>query len=381
MKMLTFSAKTSVIFGEGAATEIPSIMGKADARSAWVISSENLASCGLLDVVEKSLESSGARIEFHLVADREPSFETLQKAFEHASHKKCDLVIGLGGGSCIDTAKLIALGLGQSEGVAGLLKGKNIEGAGAHNIMIPTTAGTGAEVTPNAVFVDESEANKKGIVSEYLIPMAAVVDPTLMVSMPPELTASTGIDALSHSLESFVSRKANAFSDLFAKESVKLAFENLDQACAHGEDVKARSGMALASLYGGFALTHSGTCGAHALAYPLGGRFKVPHGIAVAVLIRPVMDFIRPAIQTRLAELATYLGFSGPLERLPDIFMNELENLLSRIGIPRDGHSWGVLEENIEWLTATASKVRRLLDNSPRELTFDDIRAIYGKIV
>ena len=379
--MLAFSVKTSVIFGEGAVTEMPAIMGKAQARSAWVISSENLASCGLWDVVKKSLGSSDAIIESYLVADREPSFETLQKAFEHASLKKCDLVIGLGGGSCIDTAKIVALGLGQSEGVAGLLKGKSIEGSGVQNIMIPTTAGTGAEVTPNAVFVDEYEGIKKGIVSDFLIPTAAVVDPTLMVSMPPELTASTGIDALSHSLESFVSRKANAFSDLFAKESVKLAFEHLAQACAHGSDLKARSGMALASLYGGIALTHSGTCGAHALAYPLGGRFKVPHSLAVAILIRPVMELIRSAIQTRLADLAGYLGFQGPSERLPDIFMNELENLVSRIGIPRHSHSWGISEDEIEWLTSNASKVRRLLDNSPRELGFEEIKAIYRKII
>ena len=381
MKTFTFSVKTTVIFGSGALKRIPDVLGNAQAKTAWVISSENLASCGLLDVVTKSLRSNNTTIESYLIPDREPTLATLLKAFEQASLKKCDLVIGLGGGSCMDTAKLVALGLGQSEGVEGLLMGKDIEGPGAYNLMIPTTAGTGAEVTPNGVFVDEAEGTKKGIVSDFLIPAVAVVDPALMVSMPPELTAFTGIDALSHSLESFVSRKANPFSDLFAKESLKLVFEHLGQACARGKDMKARTGMALASLYGGIALTHSGTCGAHALAYPLGGRFGMPHGLAVAVLIRPVMNLIQSAIQSRLADLAGYLGFGGPSESLPRLFLEELEKLLSRVGIPRNCQSWGISPHDIEWLTSKASKVRRLLDNSPRELGIEEIKGIYEEVI
>jgi alcohol dehydrogenase class IV len=184
-------------------------------------------------------------------------------------------------------------------------------------------------VTPNAILLDELEGLKKGIVSPQLVPTKAIIDPELMVSMPEGLTASTGMDALAHSFESYISKKANPLSDLFARESIRLIFKSLKRAFTNGRDLGARSDMALASLYGGIALSHSGTCGF--MLWPIRwGRIQDPHGISNAILLHPVMKFNQPFIENRLSELATLIGLSPTTEGLPSLFLEALQNLTRR---------------------------------------------------
>lgn len=321
------------------------------------------------------------RIDSYRLKDREPTAEDIEICFQFVQGKGYDLVIGLGGGSCLDVAKLVSAALTYPKGMKGILQGDGIDRPGVKVLMIPTTAGTGAEVTPNAILLYEAEGLKKGIVSSYLVPTKAVIDPGLMVSMPKGLTASTGVDALAHSLESYISKKANVLSDLFAKESIRLIFKSLKKAFANGQDMEARTDMAFASLYGGIALSNSGTCGVHALAYPLGGQYRIPHGISNAILLYPVMEVNQPFVEDRLTELAMGIGFSPSTTGLPARFLQELKRLIREIDIPDNLKPWGISARDLDSLALSASKVTRLLANNPKVLTVEEIRSIYEKVI
>jgi alcohol dehydrogenase len=379
--MFTFSLKTTVIFGEGAAEKLPEIVAKLGASRSLIVTSSNLASLGLIRTVEEGVRAGKASVESYLLDDREPTPEALLAGFEFARSRRYDLILGVGGGSCIDSAKLIAAALTQGIGVAEILRGADLRQPSKSTIMIPTTSGTGAEITPNAVYVDNADGIKRGVVSEYLVPTVALIDPRFTRSMPRELTAATGLDALAHSLESFVSTRANALSALFSRESISLTFKFLKKACANGDDMEARTQMALASLYGGIALSNSGTCGAHALAYPLGGRYRIPHGVTVAILLLPVMRFFEPEIRDKLNELASYVGLGRTAAGQRDLFLGELETLIAEMGITRKLASWGISEMDLEWLTRAALKVDRLLGNNPKQMTQDDISGLYRQIL
>jgi alcohol dehydrogenase class IV len=372
---------TTVLIGNGVIECLKEEMEKMGSRTGLLITTESLCSLGIEGRVKKALQQSLDCLDTYKIGDKEPAKKDVIACFSSASKGKYDLIIGLGGGSSMDVAKFVASGLSHPGGVTSILDGEPIVSPAVNNMMIPTTAGTGAEVTQNAIFIDEDSNLKKGIVSTCLFPTKAAIDPELMVTMPAALTASTGMDALAHSLESYISKKANAVSDLFARDSIRLIFKSLKKACDHGHDLGARMDMALASLYGGIALSHSGTCAVHALSYPLGGIYRIPHGISNAILLLPVIEVNQPYIKRRLSELAMCIGFPETEENLDSLFVGELRELIEYLGIPKDFSSWNIPKEDLELISASACKVTRLLKNNPRELHMNDIRSIYEKII
>ncbi len=248
-------------------------------------------------------------------------------------------------------------------------------------ICLPTTAGTGSEVSPIAILLDETDDLKKGVISEYLVPDAAFVDPLLTISMPPDVTASTGLDALTHCIEAYANRGAHPVVDTWALEGIRLIALHLVRAVQRGEDLEARTRMAQASLYGGLCLGPVNTAAVHALAYPLGGEFHVAHGVSNAVLLPHVLEFNLPAAPARYADIAVALG----VERTPDALdtarrgVQKLTELSRACRIPEHLTELGVPETAIDRMARAAMTVTRLLERNVRVVTESDARDIYRK--
>lgn len=294
-----------------------------------------------------------------------------------------ELVIGFGGGSSMDVAKLIALlahpeagqGLGEVFGVG------NARGPRLPLIQVPTTAGTGSEVTPIAI-VTTGETTKMGVVSPYLLPDLALLDADLTLGLPPAVTAATGIDAMVHAIESYTSKlKKNPLSDLLAREALRLLAANLERAVGDGGDREARQAMLLGACLAGQAFANAPVAAVHALAYPLGGHFHIPHGLSNALVLPEVIRFNAPAAAGLYAELAPLLLGDrlrpGDRDALTAQLIDELAQLSPRNGLPSRLRDAGVDEAMLPRLAADAMLQQRLLVNNPREVGEADALAIY----
>jgi alcohol dehydrogenase class IV len=309
----------------------------------------------------------------------EPGLSDYQRVLEVGRQAGVDAVVGLGGGSAMDLAKLVAALLDGKQDIlevqgVGLLKGRSTWLA-----CIPTTAGTGSEVSPIAILLDEGALLKKGVVSPHLVPDAAYVDPELMLSMPPAVTASTGLDALTHCIEAFANRFAHPLVDTFALEGVRLIAGALLRAVREGSDLAARTAMARGSLYGGLCLGPVNTAAVHALAYPLGGEFHIAHGVSNALLLPHVLAFNLPAATERYAAIAQALGCdaASSAEATARRGLDHVRRLSEDCGIPLKLSLHGVARESIPRMADGAMTVTRLLKNNVREVRRDDAIAIY----
>ncbi|MFJ3055206.1 iron-containing alcohol dehydrogenase [Herbaspirillum sp. NPDC087042] len=315
----------------------------------------------------------------------EPTIENVETVFrDQIAPFAPDAVLSIGGGSVLDAAKLFAVRLTNEEPLRQWLGVDLIKQPGVPLVLVPTTAGTGSEVTPNAIVTLPDEELKVGIVSRHLLPQLVILDAKLTVGLPKPITAATGMDAFIHALESYISTKANPISDMFAMESMRLIGANLVEAYQNGQSLPARQAMLIGSMYGGLALTAAGTAAVHALAYPLGGMFNITHGVANSMLLPHVMEFNLDAIVGRLSQVAHALAIA----RHDDSDQVAAEKLLARLRewtavleIPQDLRSFGVSEEHLEPLAVAASKVKRLLGNNPKVLSHDDIKAIYKRLL
>ena len=257
-----------------------------------------------------------------------------------------------------------------------------VKNPGIPTILIPTTAGTGAEVTANAILTDVKAKIKKAIVSPYILSRAAIVDPLLSVSMPPQVTSSTGIDALTHAIESYTSNNATILTDLFGKEAIIRIGRSLRTAVANGNNLQARHDMSIGSLYAGMALANAGVTAVHALAYPLGGQFNIPHGVANGLLLPYVMEFNVLGNIPRFAQIGQFLGEkvdSLPLIEQAYHTADTVKALYKDLKIPQSLTELGVPREAIPNLAKAAMNVTRLMVNNPRTMTIEDAEGIYEK--
>lgn len=315
----------------------------------------------------------------------EPTVDDLEAVLAAARQAgTIDVVVGLGGGSAIDVAKAVAVLLAHPVSARALLTGTPVPGRGLPTVMVPTTAGTGAEATPNSIILVPEDALKIGIVSPYLLPDLVLLDPLLTMSLPPMVTAHTGIDALCHAIECYTSKKANTFSDLYGLEAIRLISRSIRRAFADGSDVAARQDMLLGSYYGGVCIATSSTTAVHALAYPLGGRYRVPHGLSNAMLLPAVMAYNRVGNETRFAAMAQAMGL--PVADLndaqaADAFVQALARLNADLGISTRLRDLGVAEADLDALVDGAAKVTRLLNNNPRPLDRDAMRKLYAAVL
>lgn len=339
-------------------------------------------------VIGRVVEALAARdIEARIVGgvEPEPTIENVETVFrEQIAPFAPDAILSIGGGSVLDAAKLFAVRLTNEQPLRDWLGIDLIKRPGIPLVLVPTTAGTGSEVTPNAIVTLPDEELKVGIVSRHLLPQLVILDAELTFDLPKPITAATGIDAFVHSLESYISTKANPVSDMFAMESMRLIGANIVEAYRNGRSVKAREAMMLGSMYGGLALTAAGTAAVHALAYPLGGMFGITHGVANAMLLPHVMAFNKDAIVARLANVARALDISrhdDGDETAADALIERLTEWTDVVQIPQDLRQFGVSESHLDALAEAASKVKRLLGNNPKPLSHADIKAIYLRLL
>jgi alcohol dehydrogenase class IV len=309
----------------------------------------------------------------------EPTVEMFNDALTAATTAKADTVIGIGGGSVLDVAKLVAALINSRQDIHQVFGIEQLSKRETYLACFPTTSGTGSEVSPNAILLDENDQLKKAVVSPYLVPDAAYIDPLFTRTVPASVTASTGFDALTHCIEVYANRNAHPMTDLYALRGIKLIGANLKLACENGENLEARANLALGSLYGGLGLGPVNTAAVHALAYPLGGRFHVAHGVANALLLPHVMEFSIPEAPGRFACVALALGVEkgGSDIETAQRGLARIKELLQECGLPAKLSAIKVPREAIDSLAESTMTVTRLLKNSLRDVTLEDARRIY----
>jgi alcohol dehydrogenase class IV len=379
-RILNFRMSGRLLLGIGAIELLQGVVREVGKPKAVVVTDAGVVAAGICNRVCSLLRSGGVSFEIFDKVEPDPRIEIVSACLEAARAAEAGVLIGVGGGSSMDIAKVVAVLMTNQDDVSQYIGINRIPKPGIPTILIPTTAGTGSEVTPIAVLSDKADHLKKGIVSEHLYASVALVDPELTVGLPPHVTAFTGMDALAHVMEAYTNKFAQPFVDTFALEGIRLIGTHIRRAVAVGDDLQARYAMSLGSLYGGMCLGSVNTAAAHALAYPLGGTFDVPHGVATSLLLPHVVEFNLPNCTEKYAHIATALGKQTAgltAERAARLAVEGLVEVVRDIGIVSRMRDLNIPEDAIPGMADAAMKVTRLLDNNPRVLQRDDAEAIY----
>jgi len=379
-KTFSFTGAKKIVFGNGSLLTLAGHIKEHHAQNPLVVIDKNLAKTDLLEKVANVLIPAGIKFTVYDKVVPEPPIELADEGAKIAVKNKCDIVIGIGGGSAMDVAKAIAV-LATNKGAAADYLGLNkVPKPGLPKIMIPTTAGTGSEVTFTAVFLRKNLKKKEGMNSPYLYPELALLDPELTLSLPPVPTAHTGLDALCHAIESYTSVNSSPVSEMFSLEAIALIAENL-RACVHdGKNIVARERMLLGSLYAGIGLANAGVTAVHSLSYPLGGKYGVGHGLANTMLLPAVIAFNLPAALEKFTDIAEAMGENVeglPVREAAYLALEAVETLIEDCGVHDSLAQFGVKEKDFPALADVAVTVARPLENNPRKLTKDDMIAIY----
>jgi alcohol dehydrogenase class IV len=376
-QLLTIDNVGALVFGPGAALRCAADLAARGARSVFLVTTPPTRF--LCAPLIEALEAQQCAVTVWLDLVGEPTIPEFHAALAAAREARADAVVGLGGGSAMDVAKLVAALFDGRQQIEDALGVDRLAGRALWVGCIPTTAGTGSEVTPIAILGDEDEDLKKGVVSRHLTPDAAYLDPTLTFSLPAAVTAATGIDALTHCIEAYANRFAHPLADIYALEGIRLIAKHLATAVEDGQNLEARSAMMRASLYGGMCLGPVNTAAVHALAYPLGGEFHVAHGVANALLLPHVLRFNAETSPERYAAIADALGApgTGDPQARAEAAVQHVFDLCKRCGIPDQMRRYGVAQEDIPRMARAAMSVTRLLERNPREVTEADAVRIY----
>ncbi|MDI6870568.1 MAG: iron-containing alcohol dehydrogenase [Bacillota bacterium] len=381
--LFALNGPSLVVFGDGALGDIGALARKLSGTRALIITDPNVVRNGTVQEATRRLEEAGLTVRCWDGVVEEPSTAMVAACREWARQERFDLLLALGGGSVMDLAKVVGVLMSHGGTVYDYFGPDLVPGRGLPTIMVPTTAGTGAETTPNAIIRDEQDGAKKALVSRHLVPDAVVLDPRTTVSLPPTVTAATGLDALTHSVESLVGRRANPLSDGVALESIRLIFGALDRAVQDGRDLPARSDLLMASFLGGVALSVAGTASVHALAYGL-GTFGVAHGVANGLLLPVTLEFNAPACEAKLARMAEMIGAAagaGSPGEAAARAVQAIAALVARLPVPHRLAELGLNADHLPHAVEVALSNARLLDNSPREIGRSEAMAVYRRLL
>jgi len=403
----SFCIPQIIKFGEGAVEEIGYEVKRLKAKRALLVTDPGIVKAGICEKVENILRVSQIEVEVWDKVEPEPSIEVFRNCYNFAKDKEFEVIIGLGGGSSMDVGKAVSMFLKYGGKPLDYIapptgKGKKYPGPGIPMIAVPTTSGTGSEVSPAAVISLPDKKLKVGISDNYQRPDVAIVDPLLTVNMPPGVTAASGMDALSHAIEAYTTRRydqrpklstpeerpvyngATPFTDIFAIESIKLVSKYLRRAVNNGYDIEARRGMSLASLLAGISFTNAGLTAVHAMALAFGGEFSTAHGVTIALLLPYVIQFNAAADPLRFAHIARLMG-----ENVEGLSVKEAANkaalavreLALDIGIPKNLEEFGCKEKDAPRLAKETLKIQRLLVGNPRKLRVEDLEEIFCKAI
>ena len=382
----TIEFKTpSVVFGMDTVLRIGKEAKRLGGHRALIVTGPRVKAAGALEKALSGLKAESLEVDV-IVEERdtpEPATSVVEEVADFARQGRFDVIIGIGGGSILDVAKMASALLTNPGKTKDYFGKEKVPFRGKPTIIVPTTSGTGAEVTKHAIFLDREANVKKAVASTNLLPDVAIVDPLLTLTCPPRVTAAAGIDAFFHAVEPFLSRMANPITDALALKAISLITRWLGPAVADGENLDARYHMALGSVTAGFVLNNSGTSLVHAMAYPVGGEYHTPHGITLTVLALSCFDAVRPAKQERLVQIADAMG--EPVDGLPsreaaDLALVAMRHLMKSVDLPVCLEEAGITDRSrVHAWAVEAHKEQRLLSRSARILSVEDIAKIYTK--
>ncbi len=382
MHSFSFQTTRSVLSEVGATAKIGQLLADRGCKKIAFVTGSTILELGLANAAIDSIKEAGLDVWIFSDVVADPSQELILTAVEQAKVEGVDGVVSVGGGSSMDTAKLIAVLVNSEQTIEEMYGVGMVKGERLPLILAPTTAGTGSEVTPISI-VTTGATEKKGVVSPQLLPDYAILDAELTVGLPVSVTAATGIDAMVHAIEAYTSKiKKNIIADCLARQALELLGSNIRQVCAHPDDRDARANMLLGSMLAGMAFTNAPVAAVHALAYPLGGHFHVPHGLSNALVLPYVLEYNMPEASSLYLELADLVF--PELKGTPE--NSKLDNMLSlsaslgkELGLQSTLREVGVKETDLELLATDSMKQTRLLINNPREVTYDAAFSIYQK--
>ncbi|MYL18754.1 iron-containing alcohol dehydrogenase [Halobacillus litoralis] len=378
MSISTFKMANKLITGHGATKALTEELERLNVFNPLLVTDEILENVGVVDQITPLL--SGPSYGIFTGVKPDPELRIVEACADVFNNGKHDGLIAIGGGSAIDIAKSVSAFASFNGQLSELLGTDLVPEKGCPLIALPTTAGTGSEVTNISILSDQKAKLKKGMVSDHLLPDVAVVAPEMTLTMPPSVTAASGVDALVHAIEAYISVHASPITDALAIHAVKMIAKNLPKAYANPDHVQAREQMAVGSLMAGMAFGNAGVGAVHALAYPLGGRYHIAHGVSNALLLPYVMEWNKMACVERFRNIAVALG--EKVEHLSDhdaadTAVLAMERLCRDVNIPTGLRSFDIPETALPEMAEDASKIERLLNNNPRKLSKDDIEKIY----
>ncbi len=378
-----FRTTKIIDFAAGAVARLPEEFAYLSGRKAFIVTDQGLRQAGIVDRVEGILAAAGIEFQVRENPAQEPPISLINVTADDIAASGADVVIGLGGGSSMDTAQIAGCAVANGKRVEELIGVNMVERPGLPNISIPTTAGTASEVTGNAVAVLEDSSNKQPVISPHIYPDVAIVDPELTLGLPPAVTAASGIDAFCHATESFLSTNATTQTRMFARESMGLIVENLPRVYREGSDLAARSGQMLGALLAGYTLANAGVTIIHATAHVIGARYKVPHGIANAICLVPIFKFYAEQVPDQMAQLAGPLGVSGKIagpQARADGVIAVVEQLVDDLEIETRLSAYGIRRNDLDEMARLTADSERLQLQSPTQATFEQLREMFDSI-
>lgn len=375
---------SSVYSGSGSIEALGDIVKRDDVKRVLLFTDKGVRSCGLCDGAIEVLKKNNVEIDIFDGIVAEPSTYDVDKVMKDAAHAKGDLVVAIGGGSTMDTAKLATVLIGADYTVFDLVNNPSLARKHIHSVFVPTTCGTGSEATCNAIVAIPEESSKKGIVNPALIPDEVILDVDMIAHLPKSIVSATGVDALAHCVECYTSNKATVLSNEYARAGARLIFSSIEKAYSDPSDMEAKMNMMLGAYYGGIAITGSGTTAVHALSYPLGGKYHIAHGVSNAILFSQVMDFNRDACVKEMAELCDTINpsmFNSSADEKSRFVVKRIAEIVKNTEIPVSLTKFGITAKDLDFLVTAGSQQQRLLVNNKKPLSLEDIRKIYTSVI
>lgn len=379
----TLKLPCAVYAGEDATSKLAQVLAAHETKKVALFCDAAIWKLGLAESAVETIKAAGVEVEVTTDLVPEPTYHDVQKNVDWFRANAADLILAIGGGSAMDAAKLVSVLATDDYAITDLLDDPSLAKKQVPTVMMPTTAGTGAEVTPNAIVAVPEKELKVGIVSDAMMADAVILDVAFIKGLPRSVAAATGLDALCHAIECFTSKKANPFSDIFALEALGLILKNIEAACDDKDAVEAKRNMQIASFYAGFAITASGTTAVHALSYPLGGRFHLAHGVSNAILLMPVMHYNEPDCKELFARAydRCIAGDAQTVDEKSAALLARMDEIVKHLDMPANLGELGVENVDLDSLVASGMEVTRLLVNNMREVTPEAARAIYQQIL
>ena len=380
MNPFEFITANKVICEVGAAHKLAQYCQELEISRLMLVTDSGIVQTGMADPLVAEIEKAGISVFLYSDVQADPPESLVLASVEVAKSEKIDGVVGLGGGSSMDVAKLIAVLATSEQPLAEMYGIGNIRGGRLPLIQVPTTAGTGSEVTPTSI-ITTGATTKTGVISKQLLPDIAILDAELTVGLPPHVTAATGIDAMVHAIEAFTTRhKKNVYSDMLARQALVLMSANISEAVHNGSNLEARSNMLLGAMMAGQSFANAPVAAVHALAYPLGGHYHIPHGLSNSLVLPHVLRFNASAASVLYAELLPFVSHGRSVAGTSagcDAFIDHMDHLIDDVNLPKTLRDMKIAEQAVPILADDAMLQQRLLVNNPREVSRDDALAIY----